>query len=135
MANKSHSCDYLQLCVCEVKLLTSPITITIDGVAHSLSRINQDNFSSVYLKTATGLELRVTIRHSYEGKVGNGQMERHNVDLVHTTWDANNVATVRQAYHVFRTPRGSDPTVVTKDVIGLNAWVTANAAALCAWES
>jgi hypothetical protein len=116
-------------------MLTSPITITIDGVAHSLSRINQDNYSSVYLKKAANLEFRLTIRHSYEGKAGPGQMERHNVDLLHTTWDAEGIATVRQSYHVVRVQRGTDPDSVNDDTVGLNTWVSANIAALTAWES
>lgn len=116
-------------------MLTSPISVTIDGVAHSLSRINQDNFSSVYLKKATGLEFRVTIRHSYEGKEGPGQMERHNVDLVHTTWDVDGNPVIRQSYHVIRNPRNLDPDGVADDTVGLNAFVTTNIAALVAWES
>lgn len=116
-------------------MLTSPITITIDGVAHSLSRINQDNFSAVYLKKAAGLELRLTLRHSYEGKEGVGQYERHNVDLLHTTWDVDGVPTVTQTYHVVRNPRSVDPDRVGDDTVGLNAWLTTNIAAICAWES
>jgi hypothetical protein len=116
-------------------MLTSPIAITIDGVAHSLSRINQDNFSSVYLKKAAGLELRLTIRHSYEGKEGPGQMERHNVDLLHLTWDVDGNVTTRQTYHVIRNPRGVDPDAVADDTVGLNTWLGANVAAICAWES
>jgi tRNA nucleotidyltransferase (CCA-adding enzyme) len=116
-------------------MLTSPTVITIDGVAHNLSRINQDNFSSVYLKKAVGLELRLTIRHSYEGKVGPAQMERHNVDLVHTTWDVDGNPVVRQTYHVVRNPRNLDPDSVNDDTVGLNAWLTTNIAAISGWES
>jgi hypothetical protein len=116
-------------------MLTSPISITIDGVAHSLSRINQDNYSAVYLKKAAGLEFRLTIRHSYEGKDGVGQMERHNIDLLHTTWDVDGIPTVRQTYHVIRCQRGADPDSVNDDTVGLNAWVSTNIAALTAWES
>lgn len=117
------------------QMLTSPITITIDGVAHSLSRVNQDNYSSVYLKKAANLELRLTIRHSYEGKSGPGQMERHNVDLTHTVWDAEGNATVSQTYHVVRVRRGVDPDSVNDDTVGLNAWLSSNIAAITAWES
>jgi hypothetical protein len=116
-------------------MLTSPTTVTIDGVAHSLSRINQDNFSSVYLKKSTNEEYRLTIRHSYEGKAGAGQIERHNVDLVKTTWDVNGIPTVRQTYHVFRNPRSVDPDGVNDMTVGLNAWLTTNVAAIGGWES
>jgi hypothetical protein len=117
-------------------MLTSPLVITIDGVAHNLSRINNDNFGSVYLKSATGYEYRLTIRHSFEGKAGPGQMERHNVDFVHTVWDAvTGAATIRQVYCVIRTPRGGDSVLTTKDATGFNALVTANLTALMGWES
>lgn len=116
-------------------MLTSPITITIDGAAHSLSRINQDSYSSVYLKKAANLELRLTIRHVYEGKPGIGQMERHHVDLVRTTWDAEGIPSVQQSYHVVRVRRGADPDSVNDDTVGLNTWVSANIAAITAWES
>lgn len=116
-------------------MLTTPTTITIGGVAHELSRINQDNYVSVYLKKWALNELRLTIRHSYEGKVGNGQMERHNVDLLHTVWDADGVPSVTQTYSVLRVPRGVDPAGVVAETAGLSTWLTANAAAICAWES
>lgn len=117
-------------------MLTSPLVITIDGVAHNLSRINNDNFGSVYLKTGTLLEYRLSIRHSYEGKAGPGQMERHNVDFVHTVWDAvTGAPTVRQVYCVIRTPRGGDAVLTGKDAIGFNSLVSANITALLGWES
>lgn len=116
-------------------MLTSPITVTIDGVAHQLSRINNDNFSSTYLKKAALLEIRLDIRNSYESKTGNGQMERHIADLVHTTWDANGIPTVTQTYQHIRLKRGADPVVAVNCAKALDAFVTANAAAMVAWES
>lgn len=116
-------------------MLTSPISITIDGTAHSLSRINQDNYSAVYLKKLPLEEFRLTIRHSYEGKAGNGQMERHNVDLVHTVWDSEGNSVVNQTYSVLRNPRGADTSDIVADSVGLSAFVTANAGALVGWES
>lgn len=116
-------------------MLTSPISITIDGVAHSLSRINQDNFTAVYLKKMTNRELRLTIRHSYEGKTGIGQMERHQVDLMDITWDAEGQSSVKQTYHVIRLPRGTDPDGVNDNTVGLNAWLSTNIAAITGWES
>lgn len=116
-------------------MLTSPITITIDGVAHEMSRINQDNYTSVYLKKWALNELRCTIRHAYEGKVGAAQMERHNIDLLHTVWDAEGNSSVVQTYTVMRIARGADTSGVVDNVVGLNAFITANAGALVAWES
>ncbi len=116
-------------------MLTSPITITIDGVAHSLPRINNDNFSSTYLKKAALLEVRLEIRNSYESKTAAGQVERHIADLTVTTWDADGVATVTQSYQHIRAKRGADPVTAVNVAKALDAFVTANAAALVAWES
>jgi hypothetical protein len=118
-------------------MLASPTTITIDGTAHSLSRINSgEPYSSVYLKKATNLELRLTIRHSFESaKNGAVKVERHNADLIHTTWDANGIPTVTQTYGVFRTPQNVDPDRVADQQVGFNTWLTANVVALSNWES
>lgn len=116
-------------------MLSSPITVTIDGTAHSLSRINNDNFSSVYLKKWALNELRLTIRHSYQGKVGPLQSERHNVELLHTIWDAEGNTKVYQHYHVLTINRGADVEPLTDLAAGLNAFVTSNVAAIVAWES
>lgn len=116
-------------------MLTSPITVTIDGVAHSLSRINTDNFGSVYLKKGTGFELRLNIRHSVEGKAGQTQYDRHNVELIRSTFNVDGTTTTSSQYIVIRAPRNAATSIAEKDVIGLNALVTANAAALVAWEN
>lgn len=119
-------------------MLTSPISITIDGVAHSLSRLNQDNFTSVWFKritTPAARELKLTVRHSYEGKEGAGQMERHNVDLLDTSWDVDGKPVIKQTYHVIRHPRNVDPDGVADNTVGLNAWLATNIAAITGWES
>lgn len=116
-------------------MLTSPITITIGGTAHSLSRVNQDNYSATYLKKATGLEVLLTLRHAYEGKAGKGQMERHNADLKVTTWDVDGNPIINQAYSVTRIPRGADPVNGNDTTEALAAFLTANIAALTGWES
>lgn len=116
-------------------MLTSPITITIDGTAHSLSRVNQDNFGSTYLKKAANLEIRLNIRHSYEKASVNGQYERHNVDLTYTTWDAEGNPTTIQVYEVLRPRRGTDGSMVVKCAAGLNGWLNTNATAIVGWES
>lgn len=116
-------------------MLTSPITITIDGVAHELSRKNNDNFGSTYLKKAAGLEIRLDIKNSYESKSAVGQMERHICDLQYTTWDVDGKATTIQTYTHLRNLRGTDPGDAANVAEGLAAFVTANAAAIASWES
>lgn len=116
-------------------MLTSPITVTIDGTAHSLSRINQDNFGSVHFKKGADYEIRMTIRHSYEKATPEGQMERHNVDLLYTTFDALGKPQHTQVYSVVRSKRGADPVFVPKIALGQLAFATTNIAAITAWES
>lgn len=116
-------------------MLSSPISITINGTTHSLSRINQDNFSSLYRKSVSGLEITCAIRHTYEGKVGDAQYERHNVDLKYTTFGVDGKPTTYQVYTVLRTIRGLDPNVVKNVSAGLNGFVDTNAAAIVGWES
>lgn len=116
-------------------MLTSPITITIDGTAHSLSRINNDNFGSTYLKKAAGLEIRLDIRNANESKSASGQMERHICDLQYTTFDVDGKPTTIQTYTHLRFMRGSDPAVGSNVAKALSAFVTANIAAIANWES
>lgn len=116
-------------------MLTSPTTVTIDGVAKNLSRINQDNFSSTYFLKESGREIKLVIRHSYEGKSGPLQYERHNIDITDTTWDGEGNPTTIQAYTVFRMKRGSDAAAAIDLTTALNAWVTTNVAAIAGWES
>jgi hypothetical protein len=115
---------------------TNPMVVTIGGTAHSLKRINQDNNGSVYQKIATGLEIVLTVRHSYESKKADGsQIVRHNVDLSMTTYDVNGKADVTQAYVVARSVRGKDPVVATNILDALGVLVDAQSASIIDWEN
>lgn len=121
-------------------MLTTPTTITIDGTAHSLSKISEGNFQSVWRKKAAGLQIDLNLRHSYEGKAGDlNRIERHNAEIIHTTFDAEGKPTTWSAYVVLRTPQslGASPVVLT--TAGMLAWLSAstnaNLTALANWES
>lgn len=116
-------------------MLTSPQTITIDGVAHSLSRINQDSFGSVYLKKAAGAEYRLVIRHSYEKAGLKGQYERHNAELTVTTWDLEGNQKVVQSYAVIRKLRGTADDDAVDVNAALNTWLNTNGTSIVGWES
>jgi hypothetical protein len=114
----------------------NPQTVTIGGTAHSLKRINQDNFGAVYQKIATGLTIVMTVRHSYESKKADGsQIIRHNVDLTQTTYDVNGKAEVTQAYVVARSQVGKDPVVATNVLDALGVLVDAQSASIVDWDS
>jgi hypothetical protein len=116
-------------------MLTSPVTVTLSGVDHSLSRINQDNFASVYLKKWALNELRLTIRHTYEGKAGVNQNERHNVELKHTKWDAEGNETSLVVYWVGRLGRSGDPAALAALSSALTSFLGTNITAIASWES
>lgn len=112
-------------------MLSNTIAITIDATAHTLTRIREDAGNSTYRKIASGLEIELAIRHSREGKQVNGlQMERHNVDLIYTTFAVDGVPTVKQVYTVIRTPRGADIATAVSMALGLNTALAASSAAL-----
>lgn len=50
--------------------IATPMVITIGAQAYSLTKKNQDNYGSVWMDNTTvaGTEVKVTIKHSYEGK-------------------------------------------------------------------
>lgn len=66
-------------------MFAATLTLTIDGVAKTLNRQNQDNFGSVYgFKSADGLEIiTMQIRHSTD-RVNGAKVNRHNVYLERT---------------------------------------------------
>lgn len=116
-------------------MLSSPITVTVDGVARVLPRIRDDNSVTVYRLTGTGFRYDLTIRHTVENaKLGADVMERHNVDFKYTTWDAEGKPTVYQVYTVVRTKEGADPTIVEKMWVGFNTFCTANDGPIIGWE-
>lgn len=111
------------------------MSVTIGGTAHSLKRINQDNYGSVYQKVAAGLEIVLSVRHSYESKKKDGsQVIRHNVDLTMTTYGVDNIPVVTQAYVICRSQRGKDPVDATNVLDALGVLVDAQSASIVDWE-
>lgn len=117
--------------------IATPVTITVNGVAHAMPRINQDNYASQYRKIATGYQYDFAVRHSTESaKAGSPRVDRHNVDLKLTTFDAEGVPTVYQSYLVLRTPQGADPVIVRDMAVGFEAYLTsAILTQIIGWES
>lgn len=121
-------------------MLTSPTTVTIAGTAHSLSKIREDNFQSVFRKKDVNLQIDLIIRHSKEGKAGvQNPIERHNAELIMTTWDVNGVPTVVSFYVVMRVPQALGATPVVSLAVAICTWLTAstnaNAISIANWES
>lgn len=121
-------------------MLTTPTTVTIAGTGHSLIRIREDNFVSLYRKKDVNLQIDLTIRHSLTGDAkSKNRTERHNVELVHTAWDVNGVPTVTKFYVVMEMPQSAGATQVVAMVAGLSTWLTAStnayATSIANWDS
>jgi hypothetical protein len=66
-------------------MLTNTLTLTIDSVARTLLRLNQDNFGSVYSFNDETERLTLKIRHDKENQKGQ-MVNRHNVFVEHTVY-------------------------------------------------
>ncbi|DAD49967.1 coat protein [ssRNA phage Zoerhiza.2_27] len=120
--------------------LTDPISITIDGVAHSLKRVNQDAYGSEYLDRSTSAlyEVRMKIRHTKEAsKIGQIRMDRHNVELTKTVYGSGiNPDVVTQAYIVIRNGYNAPTADTQKLSSGLVAALTAdNLTGVINWQN
>lgn len=99
----------------------STIAITINAVAKTLNRINQDNYGSEYLLRESLQEFRVRIRHQTENaKNGEEPFERHQFEVTQTVFKTStDPEVVRQAYSVFRHRKGDSLTSVGYLTAGL----------------
>lgn len=64
-------------------MFANTLTLTIAGVAKTLSRNNQDNFGSVYEHTSDTESIVMQIRHTTD-KLATGDVKRHNVFVERT---------------------------------------------------
>jgi hypothetical protein len=108
-------------------MFTDPMVITVNAVAKSMSRINQDSYSSEYLLKETTGEYRVRTRNStYKDKNrASKQVERHNIEFTYTIYPVSPATypTIRKCYIVFETDTGDDAVLMAKLVIGLEAFL------------
>jgi len=117
--------------------LATPTTLNF-GTANpqTVKKTNQDNFGSTFLgKPAAGVEIGLKVRHSYEAKKDKTvQMERHNVDITNTVFNADGTTTVVQAYAVIRCQRGAVTTSVQNIAHALADYLTTNKVAISEWD-
>lgn len=108
-------------------MFTDPAVVTINAVAKSLVRINQDKYSSEYLLRSSTEEHRLNIRNTrYTDKKRGVSIDRHNVELIHTVFPVApaTLSTVRKVYTVIENQQG-DTTVDPRNVaLGLFAFLT-----------
>jgi hypothetical protein len=104
-------------------MLTDPQSITVNAIAKSLVRINQDNNSSTYRLRSTTDEYLLTIKYT-DGKITGGvEGESHNVRLKYTVFAVGSVpATTLYATINLQNQDGADLTVARNCLLGLQAW-------------
>jgi hypothetical protein len=108
-------------------MFADPAVVTINTVAKSLVRINQDSYSSEYLLRSATEEHRLRIRNtSYLDRSRSVSVDRHNVELIHTVFPVApaTLSTIRKVYTVIENQQG-DTLVDPRNVsLGLFAFLT-----------
>lgn len=120
-------------------MLANTLTITIDGTAHTLVRVNQDNFSSVYIKKDATQAMQLDIRQSVEGPKKASPdvaVDRHNIAFSHTVYAT---PTASEKYYTvtatMRSRQSSDPAWLDKITTGFITLLTAQKTAIINGEN
>lgn len=110
------------------------IDLTINSVAETHVKINQDGYSSEYLKRDAVSERRIKIRHTQTNPRNGVKYDRHNVEVIETYFaTATEEEYQQKAYFVLEQLPSDTETDLME---GLAAWATpANLAKLLNWES
>lgn len=74
---------------------SDPITFTYDAVAHTLNRVSQSNYSSIWYGTGTNLAITLTFKHTVPAIGADGESHLARVDVDH--FDATTGAFKRRA--------------------------------------
>lgn len=113
-------------------MFANTLSLTINGVAKVLNRINQDNYGSEYSLAESDQSFNLKIRHTKETSSGLlPAMVRHNVllkQVVFATPTTN--AIERTVTTTIRAPEASDPQTAAYLSDGLSAWVALPATSL-----
>lgn len=110
------------------------IALTVDTVAKTMNKINQDNYSAEYLLRETLVEYRLRVRHTKTNPKNGVTYDRHNVEFVVTTFATDTVAEfTRKSYFVIeQLPSDQDDGTMQ----ALADWVDATSLGkLLGWES
>lgn len=120
-------------------MLANTLTLPLPSGNVIVTRINQDGYSSEYLKRTSTEQHRLLIRHTRvsPGTGRSEQYDRHNVELVHTVFAAGDVPQYdRKVYFVLECKPGDSAINVADGLFDL-AIATSDAllTQLEAWES
>ena len=106
-------------------MIGDPISLTYNGAAVSLNRINQDNYGAVYYAESGVRRLTLTVKHTIpaRGKTGESHLVRLDVEQ----YDANGILLrTSSAWTVIRTDNGIQDQEESEDAAeALVAFLTA----------
>lgn len=116
-------------------MFANTLTLTIAGVARTLTRVNQDNYGSEYQQRSAAERINLKVRHSLD-TTGGVRYNRHNVFV---EWRINATPTsMERVYtltHTIRDLEGSDPAGLVDLNAGMSTLVNALAAGLSIGEN
>lgn len=110
-------------------MFADPLTVTVNGAAKALVRINQDQYSSEYLLRSTTNEYRLRLKNqSYLDKKRGVMIDRHTIDLTETVFPVApaTLSTVRKTYTVIENQQGDTLTDPTNIASALFAYLTSS---------
>lgn len=119
-------------------MLGDTVSVTVNAVAKTLAKINQDGYSSEYYLREVTQEFRMKIRHTRDRPAKDGTVvDRHNVELTQTVYATSTTPEViRRSYTVITNRYNDDATAVGYLQTALNGFLTpANLAKIANWES
>jgi len=102
-------------------MIGETLSVTLDGVTHTLNRINQDNYTARYYLNLASKEITFNIRHSWETAKGVVRpFERHQCELIYTEFDPAGLNDkTYTASTVIRLQKASDPDMAEKVALSL----------------
>lgn len=109
-------------------MFADPAVLTVNGVAKSLVRVNQDKYSSEYMLRSATDEYRLFIRNvtRTEKSRNSVKIDRHTVDFTHVVFPVApaTTSTVRKVYTVIENQQGDTLTDPIKVAVALLAFLT-----------
>ena len=119
-------------------MLGDTITVTINAVAKTLSKINQDGYASEYFLKEALSEFRLRVRHTKDRvSAGSKERHRHQISLMETVYATSTVPQFDRVSTISFVSTFDDPAANQGyNTVGLEAWGTqANIVKLANWES
>lgn len=118
--------------------MADPLVLTVNAVAKSMNRINQDSYGSEFLYRGVTEEYRSKIRHSVVNPKGyNVPYDRHNFEVVRTVWATDTVPQYYDKFYIVAERLPSNPDVHMPNAVAdlLIASSDAFLVALMSWQS